>query len=495
MISAELILKASILIVDDQDANVRLLERTLLGAGYTAVTSTRNPREVCGLHEEHRYDLILLDLMMPGMDGFQVMEGLKAVETGGYLPVLVITAQPEHKLRALNAGARDFVSKPLDLAEVITRVHNMLEVRLLHQETQRLYDQVLAEQQEARRLEGALKEALVRVAHNADEPLGTVAKSPAMRKLVDLARRVAQVDSTVLISGESGSGKERIARLLHDESSRASGPFIAINCGAIAETLLESELFGHVRGAFSGATHDRAGLFEAADHGTLLLDEIGEVSPSMQVKLLRTIQEREVRRVGENRTRHVDVRIIAATNRDLAQEIAAGTFRQDLYYRLKVIDLRLPPLRERRDDILPLARVLLADAALRMKRKLTGISPEAADQMLRYGWPGNVRELENAMERALALALPGTSRVELLDLPEEVRMAAPKPVATQDAVLPLEEVEKEYILATLALNGGNQTHTARQLQIGLATLYRRLKSYGLIGGEAESALEAGEPSV
>ena len=492
MIGPAEIKQAKILIVDDQDANVRLLERTLTGAGFSALAATRDPREVCRLHQEHRYDLILLDLMMPGMDGFEVMEGLKAIEQDGYLPVLVITAQPEHKLRALRAGAKDFVSKPLDLAEVVTRVYNMLEVRLLHQETRRLYEQVLAEQQVQRQLEGALEEALVRVAHDASEPLGLVAKSPTMRKLVDLARRVAQVDSTVLITGESGSGKERIARLLHEESSRAAGPFIAVNCGAIAETLLESELFGHMRGAFSGATQDRPGLFEAAHRGTLLLDEIGEVSPGMQVKLLRTIQEREVRRVGENKTRHVDVRILAATNRDLTQEIASGAFRQDLYYRLKVIDLRVPPLRERRDDILALARVLLADAALRMKRKVSGFAPDAADQLLRYPWPGNVRELENAMERAVALAPPGTSRVELLDLPEEVRQASPKPVANAETVLPLEEVEKEHILATLALNGGNQTHTAKQLQIGLATLYRRLKSYGLIGSDADAPKEVQE---
>jgi two-component system, NtrC family, response regulator HydG len=321
--------------------------------------------------------------------------------------------------------------------------------------------------------------ALVRVART-DEPLGIVAKSPPMRQVVDLARRVAKVDSTVLITGESGSGKERIARLVHDESTRAAGPFIAINCGAITETLLESELFGHARGAFTGATADRPGLFEAASSGTLLLDEVGEVSPGMQVKLLRVLQEREIRRVGENKNRRVDVRVVAATNRDLAHGVAGGAFRQDLYYRLKVVELHVPPLRDRRDDILPLARVLFADAALRMKRKISALAPGAADQLLRYAWPGNVRELENAMERAVALARG--SRVELEDLPEEIRHAFPTPVVTMGAVRPLEEVEKEYILAALELNGGNQTHTAAQLHIGAATLYRRLKSYGLIGG-------------
>jgi DNA-binding NtrC family response regulator len=325
------------------------------------------------------------------------------------------------------------------------------------------------------------RRALVRVARDVEEPLGIVAKSARMREVVDLARRVAKVDSTVLITGESGSGKERIGRLVHEESTRAAGPFIAVNCGAITETLLESELFGHARGAFTGATQDRPGLFEAANGGTLLLDEVGEVSPGMQVKLLRVLQEREVRRVGENRSRRVDVRVLAATNRDLAHGVAGGAFRQDLYYRLKVVELHVPPLRERRDDVLPLARVLLADAALRMKRKIGGLAPAAADQLLRYEWPGNVRELENAMERAVALARG--NRVDLEDLPEETRRAFPTPVATRGRVRPLDEVEKEYILAALELNGGNQTRTAEQLRIGSATLYRRLKSYGLIAGK------------
>jgi len=272
-------------------------------------------------------------------------------------------------------------------------------------------------------------------------------------------------------------GKERIARLVHDESTRAAGPFIAVNCAAITETLLESELFGHKRGAFTGATTDRHGLFEAANHGTLLLDEIGEVSPAMQVKLLRVLQEREVRRVGESTSRPVDVRVLAATNRDLAHGVAEGAFRQDLYYRLKVVELHVPPLRDRRDDILPLARVMLADAAVRMDRPIAGLFPRAADQLLRYDWPGNVRELENAMERAVALAQG--RRVDFDDLPEEVRQAFPKPAASAGSVQSLAEVEKAYILAVLELNGGNQTRSAKQLGIGSATLYRKLKKYGV----------------
>jgi transcriptional regulator with PAS, ATPase and Fis domain len=311
-----------------------------------------------------------------------------------------------------------------------------------------------------------------------------------MREVVELARRVAKVDATVLITGESGSGKERIARLVHNESTRAAGPFIAVNCGAITETLLEGELFGHVRGAFTGATHDRPGLFESANGGTLFLDEVGEVSPGMQVKLLRVLQEREIRRVGESKSRRIDVRVATATNRDLAHAVAEGVFRKDLYYRFKVVELRVPSLRERRDDVLPLARILLAEAASRMKRDISSLAPDAADQLLRYEWPGNVRELENAMERAVALARG--NRVEREDLPEEVREAFPNPMTAGGPVRPLDEVEKEYILAALELNGGNQTHTAHQLQIGSATLYRKLKKYGLVSPRRASQRPVGE---
>ena len=319
------------------------------------------------------------------------------------------------------------------------------------------------------------RRALVQVVSDV-EPPGLIVKSREMQEVVDLARRVAKVDATVLITGESGVGKERIARLVHDESTRAVGPFIAINCGAITETLLESELFGHTRGAFTGAVADRPGLFEAASHGTVLLDEIGEISAGMQVKLLRVLQEREIRRVGENKSRPVDVRVIAATNRDLAHGVAESIFRQDLYYRLKVVELHVPPLRDRRDDILPLARLLLAHAAARMDRKISSLAPSAADQLLRYEWPGNVRELENAMERAVALARG--NRVQLEDLPEEIRQAFLKPVVNGETVQRLSDVEKDYILAVLELNEGNQTRTAKQLGIGAATLYRKLKKFG-----------------
>jgi two-component system, NtrC family, response regulator HydG len=312
----------------------------------------------------------------------------------------------------------------------------------------------------------------------ASDAFGIVAQSEAMQRVVELALRVAQVDSTVLITGESGAGKERIARLIHDESTRSQGPFIAINCGAVPESLLESELFGHAKGSFTGASQHRPGLFEAANGGTLLLDEVGEVPPAMQVKLLRTLQEREVRRVGENTNRAVNVRVIAATNRDLAVEINAARFRQDLYYRLRVVELRVPALRERRDDILPLARAFLGEAGVRVGRTLTGLTPRAANQLVRYGWPGNVRELENAIERAAVLARG--NRIDTDDLPDEVAHTLPS-ARTVGTVLPLEQVERDYILSVVAANDGNRAATAEQLKIGIATLYRKLKQYEVDG--------------
>jgi DNA-binding NtrC family response regulator len=307
---------------------------------------------------------------------------------------------------------------------------------------------------------------------DATSPAGLVSTSPAMLRTLDLARRVAKVDSTVLITGESGSGKERLARFIHDESARTAGPFLAINCAAVPETLLESELFGHARGSFTGASQDRAGLFEAANGGTLLLDEIGDVPPAMQVKLLRVLQEREVRRVGENRARSINVRVLAATNRDLLADVHGARFRQDLYYRLRVVEIVVPPLRDRRDDILPLARQLLAGAAKRFGKKVPALTPDAANLLLRYAWPGNVRELENALERAVALMQ--SERVGIDDLPPEVGSSAPASPAAGD-IRTLEEVERDYISAALRASGGNRAKAAEKLGIGAATLYRKLK--------------------
>ena len=318
-------------------------------------------------------------------------------------------------------------------------------------------------------LKGARKPAQIE-----EGPGDIVARSPAMQRVMELARTIAKVDSTVLITGESGTGKERVARFVHDQSACADGPFIAVNCGAISETLLESELFGHAHGSFTGATADRPGLFEAANGGTLFLDEVGEIPLTIQVKLLRVLQEREVRRVGENACRPIRVRILTATNKALGPEITAKRFREDLYYRLKVVELAIPPLRERREDILPLARILLAEASERMKQQVDHLSIPAADRLLAYPWPGNVRELANVMERAVAVTT--RNRVDLEDLSPEVCQARPLQ-NTEKGIRTLKTVEKDHILAVLAAKGGNRSEAALALGIGTSTLQRKLKSY------------------
>lgn len=310
-----------------------------------------------------------------------------------------------------------------------------------------------------------------------DETHGIVARSAEMRRILALARKVARVDTSVLITGESGTGKERLARFVHEESARQGGPFVAVNCGALPESLLESELFGHAKGAFTGADRDREGLFEAARGGTLFLDEIGEVPVGMQVKLLRALQEREVRRIGETRDRPVDVRIVAATNRDLLFEVERERFREDLYYRLGVVELRLPPLRERLDDVIPLARVLLERLRSRIARPEIRLGNEACQALLRHDWPGNVRELENALERALVMNEDGIIRAEDLGLAAVEPIREPAPIMSAPLTATLEEVERAHIRAVLDAHGGHRRNAARALGIGEATLYRKLKSW------------------
>jgi len=308
-----------------------------------------------------------------------------------------------------------------------------------------------------------------------------VARSPAMQRLLELARRAAPTDATVLVQGESGTGKERLARYLHEHSRRAEGAFVAINCGALPESLLESELFGHVSGAFTGASADRKGLFESAAGGTLFLDEIGETSAGVQVRLLRALQERAVRPVGASHDVSVDVRIIAATNRDLEAMVKAGSFRKDLYYRLRVVALEVPPLRERSADLLPLAHQLIAHTCSTNSCGPCALSSQVLDVFLAYAWPGNVRELENAIERAVILA-EGQPRIELGDLPPELRRLPQDEIAStpEDAIVPLAEIERRHILATLERLGDNRKATAKALGIGENTLWRRLKRYGRV---------------
>lgn len=304
---------------------------------------------------------------------------------------------------------------------------------------------------------------------------GLLATSNAMRKTVELAKRVARVESSVVITGESGVGKERIARLIHSESPRALRAFVAVNCSAVTETLLESEFFGHVKGAFTGANRDRIGLFEAANGGSLFLDEVGELSAGMQAKLLRVLQEKEIRRVGESISRPVDVRIIAATNQDLAREVAAGRFREDLYYRLCIFEIPIPPLRERPEDIFSLARCFLDKAALKLKKEIIGFSPEVIDLLTQYEWPGNVRQLENSIEHAVVLC--HGKRIGLDDLPRAILLREGGTEKSR-SIRRLDDVEQEQILSAVALLDGNKVEAAKQLGISLSSLYQKLKQYG-----------------
>ncbi len=308
-----------------------------------------------------------------------------------------------------------------------------------------------------------------------------VARSAAMRRVLGLAERVATVDAPVLLTGESGSGKERIARHIHALSRRSTGPFIPVNCGALPEHLLESELFGHVKGAFTGADRHHEGLFEAAATGTLLLDEVGDFPLAVQVKLLRVLQDREVRPVGSSKSRKADVRIVAATNRDLGEMVRARGFRRDLYYRLKVVSIEVPSLRQRREDILPLAHAFVRRNCDAYHCGPCSLSARALDRLLAYPWPGNVRELEHAMERAVVLA-EGKPRIEEGDLPPEVLTGGEAPPA-DESLLPLAELERRHILRVLAHHGGGRKETAKTLGIGTNTLWRKLRAYGVIDKE------------
>jgi len=451
--------RLKVLLVDDEAGILETLRILLRGEGY-AVRTAGGGGEALKLLSEVRPDLVVTDIRMPGTSGLDVLSSAR--EADPEIPVILMTAQAslQSAVRAVNEGAYYYLQKPFSNEELLAICRRASEARVLKAENRRL-------RKEIRRRGGGFE----------GRPIG---KSRGFLEVLELAETVAPTDSTILLSGESGTGKEVIARFVHALSERSDGPFFSINCGALPESLLESELFGHVRGAFTGAVKDKDGLLFAARGGTFFLDEIGEMTPATQVKLLRALQEREVIPVGATESRPVDVRIIAATNRDLEEEIRRGTFRSDLYYRLNVIALHLPPLRERRDDI-PLL-------SLHFLSRLSGpdpdlpspeLSEEARDALLAYDWPGNVRELENALERAAVVAEGGL--IEPEDLPERVveppaaRLIADQPPANP----PMEVIERAYIEWVLRAEGGNKSRAAEVLGIDPSTLYRKLNRYGL----------------
>jgi len=443
---------ANVLVVDDEASMRITLAALLRRKGHKVATASSVP-EAVSRFAEGAFEVVIADLRLGGDSGMEVVRAARSASPPAEVLVMTAYASVESAVEALKLGAFDYIRKPFEPADIVHAVDKALEHRSLLSEVTSL-------------------RAAVGKAISFDS---IVAESPAMRQVLDLVARVAPTDATVLIQGESGTGKELVARALHANSRRRQQPFIALNCGALPEPLLESELFGHARGAFTGAVEAKKGLFEEADRGTLFLDEISETSPATQVKLLRVLQDGEIRRVGSNTPVRTDVRIIAATNQNLASLVAAGRFREDLYYRLQVLPIEIPPLRARPEDILPLADHFVRLYSRRYGRSISGLSQSARDAILAHNWPGNVRELENAIERAVILAAGDQITAQDLVLSTS---ASARPQEKQ-TVLPLHEVEKRHILQVLELCGYNRAAAAQALGIGRNTLWRKLKSFGL----------------
>ena len=484
MVVSSDILNASCLIVDDKEANVLLLEQLLRGAGYARIASTMDPKAVCALHRDNHYDLILLDLQMPGMDGFAVMEGLKAVEPDGYIPVLAITAQPGHKRRALEAGAKDFVSKPFDLAEVLLRVHNLLEVRLLYQQIEDantlLEETVRKRTEEIEQLKNRFQAESIYLQQDIDREFNfgeIIGRSAALEQVFFKVEQVAPQDTTVLLLGETGTGKGAVARAIHNRSARRDRPLVTVDCTALPANLIESELFGREKGAYTGSDARQMGRFELADHGTILLDEIGEIPLELQTKLLRVIQEGEFERLGNPRTIKVDVRIIAATNRNLLEEIARGRFRQDLFYRVNVFPITIPPLRQRKEDIPLLVNFFVAKFNKKIGRQFETVEKETLKTLQDYHWPGNVRELESVIERAV-ITSQGTA-LRVLDRFETSRPAGEE---AGHEVKALGDMERDHITQVLRKTGWRiegKAGAAVLLALHPSTLRGRIRKYGI----------------
>ena len=441
--------------VDDDPGHRTMLCTLLSGWGY-AVTEADDGAAAIEKVQHQAFDLVLMDVRMIKISGLQALTEIKAFNPS--IPVIIMTAfsSVETAVEALKSGAYDYLTKPLDFDELHLTMERAMEHVHLKEEN-RLLRESLGKHFDRQNLIG---------------------RSQAMVRLLETVAQVSRSEATVLITGESGTGKEMIAGAIHFNSPRKEAPFVKINCAAITETLLESELFGHEKGAFTGAYKRKEGRFLQAHRGTLFLDEVSEMSPAMQVKLLRVIQEREFIRVGGEELIRVDVRVIAATNKDLLQEIETGRFREDLYYRLNVVTLLLPPLRQRREDIPLLAQHFLRVFSEKNRKKMKGFTPQAMDQLLKHEWPGNVRELMNAVERGVVLA-----RTDYLDTPDlpllAQDVATPFSKETMSGDLPLDEVEKATILNAMEITAGNKSEAARRLGITRKTLHTKLKKYGV----------------
>ena len=442
----------TLLVADDDPGLRESLERTLTREGYRVVLAT-DGRAALERVQAGGVDLIVTDLRMPGLTGLELLRAAKAIMPDVDVILLTAFGTVEEAVKAMKDGAYDFLTKPFRREQLIKLVDKALERRDLIEQ-----NKALKKQLEDIRAKGQM-----------------IGSSPAYRRMLSLVEQVADSSATILIQGESGAGKELVARAIHERSGRRAGPFVAVNCAALPETLLESELFGYEKGAFTGAAGRKEGRFELANGGTLFLDEVADLSLVTQPKILRMLQEGEFERLGGTRTIQVDVRIVAATNQDLAEMVKEKRFREDLYYRLNVITVRVPPLRERHEDIRLLAQHYLRVYAAKNNRKLEGFSNEALERLESYAWPGNVRELENLIERMVLLARK--DRIEAEDLPEEIAGVKRPP---RDAILelvgtPLAEIEQRLLDETLRITGGNKTQAAKLLGIDVRTVARKLE--------------------
>lgn len=452
-------MKTNILVVDDDKGHLSMLGTILGGWGYDT-DSAMDGGEAVSAVKERPYDAVLMDVRMAKVSGIEALEEIKAYNPA--IPVLIMTAYSsvDAAVEAMKLGAYDYLTKPLNFDELKLTLERALEHKRLSEENRHLKEAVSAGQSLA----------------------GIIGTSPAMRAVVEMVKVVAPTEATVLITGESGTGKELVARAIHANSARKKQRLVTINCAALSETLLESELFGHEKGAFTGADKRRDGRFMQANKGTIFLDEIGEISMPMQAKLLRAVQEREIQRVGSDSVQSVDVRILAATNRDLKAEVEAGRFREDLYYRLHVMALRLPALREREDDVPLLANFFLKRFAEKNRKAVKGFTPLAMDMLIHHAWPGNVRELENTIERAIILSMGEYITEKELPAALVRNYEQDAPTETGNGHLggqPLEDVQKLAILATLEQTGGNKSEAAKILDITRTTLNNKLKKYGM----------------
>jgi DNA-binding NtrC family response regulator len=458
--------RTRILVVDDEEIVRESLGGWLEKDGYAVERCADGPSALERLEAE-RWSILVVDLKMPGMNGLEVLEQAKRMHPDLAVVMMTAYATVDTAVAAMKAGAYDYLVKPFDPEELSLMMQKIVAQQALVRENM------------------VLRQALKQEYRFRD----LLSKSPAMQAVFELARTAARASSTILVLGESGSGKEVLARAIHAESPRAEGPFVAVSCAALTESLLESELFGHERGAFTGAVARRKGKFEAAHGGTLFLDEVGDVGPKLQLDLLRVLEERRFHRVGGNDPIEVDVRIVAATNRDLGKAVQEGRFRDDLFYRLNVIPIVIPPLRQRREDIPLLVESFVERLAAEMKKPLDGVSAEAMSALMAHDWPGNVRELRNVLERGAVVAAGPVIQLADLGLPSRAE-APPK----AGALASLEEVEKRQVAAVLAHTGGNVSQSARILGIDRVTLYNKMKKYS-IRRTGEPQGTPGEPAV